>query len=373
MVATLKPRDEADIADIISRCASALELVGGGSKRAIGRRIEADLLDVSNLSGIIEYEPEELVLTAQTATPLEEVQRVVAAAGQRLAFDPPDLAQLLGTALKPTIGGVLATNLSGSRRVTAGAARDHFLGCRAVTGRGERFKGGGRVVKNVTGYDVPKLLAGSWGTLAVLTEVTLRVHPAPEHERTLLVPIEAAAAAVALMTSALGAACDVSAAAFVPQRGVGLRLEGFLPSLAARSSALLEWLGSPEHRWLEGEASRAYWQDTGAVVPLARHAIVWRISVPPREAVRIIGELAPTCYLLDWGGGLIWMACEEADAERVRGALHGGHATLIKAPESVRAAVPVFQPLPAPLAALSARLKAALDPEGKLNPGRLDT
>ena len=372
MVATFKPRDEADVADIVTRCSSRLELLGGGSKRAIGRCIEADVLDLSGLSGIIDYEPEELVLTAHTATPLDEVQRTLAAAGQRLAFDPPDLAQLLGAQSKPTIGGVLATNLSGSRRVTAGAARDHFLGCRAVTGRGERFKGGGRVVKNVTGYDMPKLLAGSWGTLAVLTEITIRVHPAPEHERTLVIPAAGAAAAVDLMGTALSSACDVSAAAFAPGRGVALRLEGFVPSVDARSSALLELLGGPDHLCLEAEVSRRYWEDSGAVVPLAHRSIVWRLCVPPRDAVRIIDALAPPCYLLDWGGGLIWIGADEVDAERIRGALHGGHATLIKAPESVRAAVPVFQPLPAPLAAISARLKAALDPHGKLNPGRLD-
>ena len=372
MAERFKPRDEADVADIIAACTTALEPVGGGSKRSIGRPVRAAVLDLSALSGIVRYEPDELVLSARAATPLEEVQWALGAAGQRLAFDPPNLEQLLAVNAVPTIGGVLAANLSGSRRLTAGAARDHFLGFRAVTGRGERFKGGGRVVKNVTGYDMPKLLAGSWGTLAVLTEVTIRVHPAPEHERTLLVPTTLVGAAVATMSAALGSACEVSAAAFAPRRGVALRIEGFMPSVRARSTALLELIDGADHIWLEAEDSRAFWEEMGAAVPLAAEAIVWRLSVPPREAVRVLDELAAQDYLLDWGGGLIWIAGAHLDAARVRGVLHGGHATLIKAPPEMRAAVSAFQPLPAPLAALTARLKAALDPAGKLNPGRMD-
>ena len=157
----------------------ALELVGHGSKQAIGRPAQTDAtLDLSALTGITLYEPEELVLSAKAGTPIAEIEALVGAEGQQLAFEPMDYAAILGAAAgRGTIGGVLAANLSGPRRIKAGAARDHFLGCTAVSGRGETFKSGGRVVKNVTGYDLCKLMAGSWGTLAAMTEVTIKTLP----------------------------------------------------------------------------------------------------------------------------------------------------------------------------------------------------
>jgi glycolate oxidase FAD binding subunit len=367
----LSPRDEADLAEIVASASGPLEPLAGGSLRSIGKPVAGETLDLSRLTGIVRYEPAELVLTVLAATPLDEIDRVLAEHRQRLAFEPPDWAPLLGSHGHPTLGGVLAANVSGSRRIAAGAARDHFLGFRAVSGRGERFKGGGRVVKNVTGYDLPKLLAGSWGTLAVLTEVTVRVNPAPEHERTLLVPASEPASAVHAMTDALGTSCEVSAAAYLPHRGVALRLEGFAVSVAARAAGLLERLARPEVEVLEDRESRALWSAVGAAQPLAGHPIVWRLSVPPSDAARIIGRLAPEDYLLDWGGGLIWIGCAQADGERVRGVLGSGHALLVKAPPAVRASMPVFQPLAAPLASVMARLKAAFDPDARLNPGRM--
>jgi glycolate oxidase FAD binding subunit len=367
----LRPRDEADVAEIIATASGALELVAGGTLRTIGKSVPGELLDLSLLAGIVAYEPGELVLTAHAATPLAAIESALAEHRQRLAFDPPDWTSLLGSVGYPTLGGVLAANLSGSRRIAAGAARDHFLGFRAVSGRGERFKGGGRVVKNVTGYDLPKLLAGSWGTLAVLTEVTVRVHPAPEHERTLLMPAGDPAAAIRAMSAALGSQCDVSAAAFAPRSGVALRLEGFVASVSARAAALLERLGQPECAWLDGSASRRFWSAVGAAQPVAAHPIVWRLSVPPGDAAAIIERLAPEDYLLDWGGGLIWIGGDRADADRIRPALRSGHARLIKAPPEVRASTSAFQPLAAPLAAVMAHLKQAFDPAGRLNPGRM--
>jgi glycolate oxidase FAD binding subunit len=367
----LRPRDEADLAEVIAGSSSALEPVSGGTLRSVGKPAQAELLDLSALEGILDYEPNELVLSARAATPLAAIESALRERRQRLAFEPPDWAPLLASTGGPTIGGVLAVNASGSRRLTCGAARDHFLGFRAVSGLGERFKGGGRVVKNVTGYDLPKLLAGSWGTLAVLTEVTVRVSPAPEHERTLILPAAGPAAAVSTMASALGSQCEVSAAAFVPRHGVALRLEGFAASVAARAAALLERLGAPGCKWLEESESSAFWRGVGAVQPLQAHPILWRLSVPPSDAAAIIERLGPVDYLLDWGGGLIWIACKQTDAGSVRGALRRGHATLIKAPPAVRALTEVFQPLAAPLAAVTARLKAAFDPAARLNPGRL--
>jgi glycolate oxidase FAD binding subunit len=370
--AMLRPRDVADVAAIVAGTQRALEPIGSGSKRAIGRPVlPADVLDLAELSGIVTYEPAELVLTARAATPLAVIDSTLAAEAQRLAFEPPDLGPLLGASGRQTIGGVLATNLAGSRRVAAGAARDHFLGFAAVNGRGEAFKAGGKVVKNVTGYDLPKLLAGSWGTLAILTEVTLRVAPAPELDRTLVLPSSTPTASVALLTAALGSPHEVSAAAFDPDQGSLLRVEGFAASVEARTAALMAELGVAPSAVLDGAASRERWRAHGSAAALAASPVVWRISVPPADAPAVVERLELERYLLDWGGGLIWAADETVDAARVRGAFATGHATLIKAPAAARAAVAVFQPSSPAVAAVAARLKHAFDPRGVLNPGRM--
>jgi glycolate oxidase FAD binding subunit len=385
----LRPRDAADVAEIVATHPRALEPLGGGALRDVGHEVDGDVLALDALAGVVAYEPQELVLTVLAGTPFATVERELAACAQRLAFEPPDFGALLGVAQPRTIGGVLAANLAGSRRVSAGAARDHFLGCEAVTGRGERFKGGGRVVKNVTGYDVPKLLAGSWGTLAVLTSVTLRVAPLPETERTLVVPSATPDDAVTVMSAALGSPHDVSAAAFDAEQGCLLRLEGFAASVDTRVAVLARTLRDSAERAgatasgsdggsrrgdiaaLDAGESRALWAKIGGVAALSAWPVVWRISVPPTEAPRVLAALAPERYLLDWGGGLIWAAFSAADAARVRGALREGHATLFKAPREARAANAVFQPQPAALAAASRRVKHAFDPDGRLSPGRL--
>jgi len=348
-----------------------LEPIGGGSKRAIGQLVAADPLDLSALGGIVNYEPAELVLTARAATPLATIEAALAAEAQRLAFEPPDFGPLLGTVLPQTLGGVLATNLAGSRRVSGGAARDHFLGCHAVTGRGEQFKAGGKVVKNVTGYDLPKLLAGSWGTLAVLTEVTIRVAPAPELDRTLIVPTRTAAEGVALLAAALGSPYDVSAAGFDPARGSLLRLEGFAASVQARAAALCAELRCEPAAVIDGAPSQRCWRDFGSAVALAELPVVWRISVPPADTPAVLERLAPERYQLDWGGGLILAAYSSVAAAAVRSAFTAGHATLVKAPAAARVATAVFQPQAPAIVAAAARLKAAFDPRGILNPGRM--
>ena len=367
----LVPRDAADVAAIVAGTARPLEPVGSGSKRQIGRPVDAQLLDLGALAGIVAYEPAELVLTAGAATPLAEVERALATHAQRLAFEPPDFGPLLGRERGQTLGGVLAANLAGSRRVTAGAARDHFLGFRAVTGRGEPFKAGGKVVKNVTGYDLPKLLAGSWGTLAVLTEVTIRVAPAPELDRTLVVAAGSTAECLALLGAAVRSPHDVSAAGVDPARGALLRLEGFAASVEARTRALCAELRCEPQHVLEGGASRDCWHALASGAPLAANAVVWRISVPPTDAPRVLAQLATDRYLVDWGGGLVLAGFDAVDEQRVRAAVTTGHATLLKAPAEARAAVPVFQPQAPALAAVAARLRAAFDPRGILNPGRM--
>jgi glycolate oxidase FAD binding subunit len=403
MVDLFKPRDKDDVASAVEWAlagAKALEIVGGGSKREIGRAAQCDLtLDLSGMSGVTLYEPEELVLSAMAGTPLAEIEELLAARGQALAFEPMDYGPVLGRPMgRGTLGGALAANLSGPRRIKAGAARDHFLGVSAVSGRAEVFKSGGRVVKNVTGYDLCKLLAGSWGTLAAMIEVTIKVLPRGPAEESVLVLGLDDRQAVAAMAAAVGSSGDVSGAAHLPAniaaRILGaasagsavtaFRLEGVPPSIAQRK-ALLEQLLKPFGVMLMiGEAgSHALWQavrDATAFAPTdGGPKPLWRISTAPTQgpavAARIAAQVEAELFY-DWAGGLIWIALpalDDAGASIVRGAVRaaGGHATLVRAPASVRAAVDVFEPQPAELAALTGRVKASFDPKRILGPGRM--
>ncbi|HEY4341544.1 MAG TPA: FAD-binding protein [Steroidobacteraceae bacterium] len=366
-----RPGNEAELVELLSAPGPAFELLAGGTKRGIGKPVDAALLDLSALSGIVDYQPGELVLTARPATAVAEIEALLAGQRQRLAFEPPR-ASFQDATRSQTLGGVLMANSSGSRRVTAGSARDHFIGLRAVNGRGEAFVGGGRVVKNVTGFDLPKALSGSWGTLAVLTEVTVRLVPAAEFECTLLFAPAAVAQAIALCSHALGSMFEVSSAAFLPTRGTALRLEGLATSVQSRVAGLLAALNHTPVAVLQEADSAACWQQLGAVASLARFPVIWRVSVPPGQAARIVEEIAPEDFQLDWGGGLIWIGARQVDAQRVRAALRGGHATLVKAPVSERRTNSVFEPQPPAIAAVAARFKAAFDPDDRLNPGRMN-
>jgi glycolate oxidase FAD binding subunit len=311
-----------------------------------------------------------------------------------LAFEPPDWRGLLGQVHgSQTLGGALACNLSGPRRIKSGAARDHFLGFSAVSGRAEIFKAGGKVVKNVTGYDLPKLMAGSYGTLAALAEVTVKVLPRPETAATLLICGIDADEAVKLMAAALGSPHEVSGAAYIPANTprpaplpaatgvVALRVEGPGPSVAFRQGALRDELAAGGEAVLLGDAeTAAVWRDIGNVAPLAGLAdrAVWRVSVAPSrgaEVAQIIARQVDAMWFLDWGGGLLWLAVVEpgdAGASVIRAAISGqGHATLVRGSPGLRAAVPVFEPQPGPLAALSRRVKEGFDPRHILNPGRM--
>jgi glycolate oxidase FAD binding subunit len=277
-----------------------------------------------------------------------------------------------------TLVGTIMGNFAGPRRLSAGAARDHLLGFSGVNGRGEAFKSGGRVMKNVTGYDLSKLLAGSWGTLAVLDEVSVKVLPAPDQTRTLLLHGFDDVAAVTAMCAAMGSPHEVSGAAHVSER-TALRVEGVAPSVEARVKGLRDLFPAAEMEELGTLESRAFWREVRDAVPLGADPddAVWRISCAPTDGPAVVARIkaaqpfAKTFY--DWSGGLIWLALPAADdAEHglVRAGL-AGHATLIRAPQSVRATVPVFQPQPLALAALSARVKESFDPHGVLNPGRM--
>jgi glycolate oxidase FAD binding subunit len=379
--------------------AAPLEIVGSGSKRGLGGVVQARAtLDLSRLSGLTLYEPEELVLSALPATPLAEVEATLAERGQEFAFEPPDLSALLAASGSGTLGGMVAANLSGPRRIKAGAVRDHFLGFSAVSGRGEAFQAGARVMKNVTGYDLPKLLAGSWGTLAVLSSVTLKVMPSAETQATVLLTGLDDAAAIRAMSAAMRSACDVSGAAHLPLQFVRrsklealrardrsatlLRLEGIAPSVAAREAALralLSDFGAADA--LDAETSTAIWREIRDVRLLdpPPEGAIWRISVAPSKGAGTLAAIRAACAgegFYDWAGGLLWVEtppAPDAFAAAVRNAIPpaSGHATLVRAPFHVRAAVAVFHPQPQAAAALNARVKDAFDPAGILNPGRM--
>jgi glycolate oxidase FAD binding subunit len=405
MTDTLKARDGRDVENAVQWALAegkTLEVRGHGSKRAIGRPPQTDLaLDLSAHAGVTLYEPAELVLSAKAGTPLSEIEALLAAKGQRLGFEPMDCGQLLGSTVgRGTIGGTVAANLSGPRRLTAGAARDHLLGFVAVSGRGETFKSGGRVVKNVTGYDLCKLMAGSWGTLAALTEVTLKTLPKPETEATVLMSGLDDAAAVGAMTTAMGSTCEVSGAAHLPAATAArfpmgaavaagraltaLRLEGVAPSVAHRQAALQALLRPHgETALVDDMVSRRLWVAIRDAAPFAASRSgadqpLWRVSTLPAKghelAARVTGA-TEAHVLYDWAGGLLWIAVPAADAAAglVRSAVKavGGHATLVRAPAALRAVLDVFEPQDTSLAALTKRVKASFDPEGVLNPGRM--
>ena len=400
MTDILKPRDAKEVEDAVRWALGndkALEVTGQGSKRAIGRPSQTDFtLDLSGLSGVTLYEPEELVLSVKAGTLLAEIEALLEQNGQQLAFEPMDYGPLLGGAAgQGTIGGAIASNLSGPRRIKAGAARDHFLGVSAVTGRAETIKSGGRVVKNVTGYDLCKLFAGSWGTLAAMTDITVKALPKAEAEATVLVEGLDDVRACAAMAAAMGSACDVSGAAHLPdhvasffdglpkpEAVTALRLEGFAPSVRHRKEVLAALMKSyGPVALLDEKESRALWTSVRQVKPFATEAALarplWRISTAPSKGHEIAAAITPAAQMFyDWAGGLLWVAMPFADepgAAAIRAAVAsvGGHATLIRAPAAVRASVDVFEPQDASLRALSKRMKESFDPKGVLSPGRM--
>ncbi len=389
------PADEAGIAAVVREAAAAGEpllICGNGTKSKMLRPVQAARsLSVRNLTGITLHAPKELVISARAGTSLAEVEAMVVADGQHLIAEPPDLTALLGGATAPqTLGGVVAANLSGPRRVAWGAMRDHVMGVRAVNGAGEVIRSGGRVLKNVTGLDLCKLLTGSHGTLAVLTEITLKVLPAPETTGSLAIWGLDAAQGVAALSAALGSPYGVSGAAWLPAESAALvpelngaggsvaliRIEDFATSVAYRLERLRVEL---DGTLLADAESRAAWRAVRDAVPLPAGSedAVWRVSVRPSAGPGVLAALAPAGVrgFLDWGGGLVWLAgpgdAATHDAVTRAAFAGGGTWTLMRARDPLRAAVAVVPPEPAPLAAITRRVKAAMDPRGILNPGRL--
>ena len=406
-VNTLRVRDAKDVEQVVRAAIASeqpLEIIGHGSKRQIGQPMATNaLLDLSTLNAVTSYEPNELIITVQAGAPLADVLSLIDSKNQQFAFEPMNTAPLLGSSDLGTIGGMIAVGLAGPRRIKAGGARDHLLGAHAVSGFGDSFVAGGKVVKNVTGYDLCKLLAGSWGTLAVMTEVTLKVMPRPESECTLVLRDLDDVTANRAMTAALGSPFDVSGAAHVPNsafgaaaRGIGgfesngqsvtlVRLEGIAASVAHRAgtlAGLLAPFGTADK--VEDEASAVIWVALRDVQPFAASGsfgawLVWRIVCPPASGGALGQQLARDSggeVIYDWGGGLIWAALPrkpDAHAALVRERVNavGGHATLLRASDEVRRQVDVFHPLPGGVAALSERVRQSFDPKGILNRGRL--
>lgn len=406
------PDTEEAAADLITWAVAEgqpLALEGNGSKASLGHAVEAShLISTGSLNGITLYEPDELVLSAKAGTSLSEISAALAANNQQFAFEPPSFNQLYGTNQPPTLGGLIASNASGPRRIAVGAARDHTLGVRCVHGRGEVIKAGGRVVKNVTGYDLPKLLAGSFGTLGLMTEITVKVLPAAETERTLVVFGGDREALLALLRRLTGEGIEASGFAFLPPASAKLslrssgteaaaciRLEGFEKSVAARlamaEALTAEMLGdAAEQAVLGAEESSPLWEGVREVQPLLGHgleAALVRVSLPPTAAPALLTfiERFEAQSFADWAGGQVWISLADENAvEEAMGAIRkflragsegqpapGGHATLMRAAERVRQRVPVFQPADGPLAALQARVKESFDPKHILNPGRM--
>lgn len=393
---TIAPSDEAGLAAAIASAHAAgtpLAVWGNATKAAFGRPVQAaGAVSARNLTGITLYSPAELVIAARAGTPLAEIEAALAAHGQHLIAEPPDLSALMGPGEgPPTLGGAVACNLSGPRRIALGAMRDHVLGVRAVNGAGEVITSGGRVLKNVTGLDLAKLLTGSRGTLAVLTEATLKVLPAPERTATVMLRGLDAARGVAALSAGLGSPYGVTAAAHLPEAaalraGLGaaatlLRVEEFADFVPYRTARLAEALASfGAAEVLDHDASLALWRSVRDARPLgaAPEDAVWRVSVRPSAAPQVVGALRRSFdakLFLDWGGGLIWLAgpatedAHRAVAAAARSA--GGTYWLMRADAGFRAAVAHLPDEPPALAVLTRRVKAAFDPKGILNPGRI--
>ncbi len=371
----IAPDTEEGIADAVLAATAPLLIQGNGTKAAMLRPVQAaETMSTANLAGITLYAPNELVMSARAGTRLADIEATLAARGQQMIAEPPHIH-----GPGQTIGGIFATNLSGPRRAAGGAMRDHVLGVRAVNGKGEIQRFGGRVLKNVTGLDLAKFLTGSFGTLAILTEITFKVLPACEATGTILVRNLDAERAVRLMSAGLGSPFSVSAAAYLPaERAAYLRIEDFSASVKYRTEKLAAQLheyGAAEI--LATEASKSLWRDIRDCKPLPAGDATWRISAPPSAAPAILRALDPQGItgFLDWGGGLIWLsgpATPAAHSAVTQAARAGaGIWWLMRAPNPLRAAVDVVPPEPPALAAISARIRAQFDPRGILNPGRL--
>lgn len=338
----MRPETEPELSDIIRSAEGPLRPIGGGTRLEPGEGQGAQI-DMSGLRGVTLYEPEALTLVVRAGTPLSEVQNLLASEGQMLGFEPDLRAG-------STIGGVVAANASGPRRVLVGACRDAMIGLRFVTGTGEVVKNGGRVMKNVTGYDLVKLLAGSRGSLGILTEIAFKTAPIPPARATLSLPGLDAASAVAALTSALTGPFDVSGAGWLPTRGALLRIEGLEASVRLRAEALAARLAP------FGEVQVETHDPWPSLVPQSARGDLWRIICNPSEAAGLLAAL-PAPLAVDWGGSLIWVALPPGELPALPG--FSGQA------RRITGAAPARLPAPDPrIARLESDLRQRFDPRG---------
>jgi glycolate oxidase FAD binding subunit len=374
----MTPQTEAELAEIIASAPSPLAIKGGGTR---GFGVPGADVSLSEMGGIKLYDPGALTIVLGAGTALSEVNAALAQENQRLPFEPMDHRGLLGTSGEPTIGGVIAANVSGPRRVVSGAARDFMLGVRFVDGTGTVLKNGGRVMKNVTGYDLVKLMSGSYGTLGVITEVALKVLPRPDMAACVVLEGLNNAAAVRALSAALGSPFEVSGAAHVPSgpdRGARtlVRIEGFAESVRYRTGKLQKLLGDYGPAEVETDPDRVadMWDAVRDVAPFhAATGDVWRISCTPSMGPDLVARAQALDVMFDWGGGLIWALTAPGTDLRPRLGDYEGHATLIRADRATRDKLGVFQPQSAGVAALSAGLRAKFDPRNILNTGLMQT
>lgn len=383
-LSVFSPTNEDEAARLIKEAAvsrTPIRIQGGGTRARFGGCVQAGMtLSTAKLTGITLYEPSEMVMGAKAGTLLAEVEAALAEKGQMLAFEPMDHRTVYGSSGAPTIGAIAAGNISGPRRIWAGACRDSLIGVRFVNGAGEVIKSGGRVMKNVTGLDLVKLQAGAWGTLGLLTEVMFKVVPKPEIVTTLVLQGLDTAKAVTAMAKALGSPFEITGAAHDPStQETYLRIEGFGFSVDYRAGELAKLLaryGTPTR--IDGAESTGLWAGIRDCAALAEpaDAVIWRLSVKPSEAPQVLAAMPEARAMLDWGGGLIWLSVAGAGdcgAGRIRAAAKAasGYATLIRAPEAMRGTIPVFEPEPPAIAALSQRIRASVDAAGLFNPGMM--
>ncbi len=397
---TFKPLNENEIAEFVRNCHSKnipIEIKGHGSKAKVGRNFQSEkLIDLSNYSGIIKYEPEELYIKVKAGTPLSEITNELDKNNQHLAFEPLDLGYIFEGKSNPgTIGGTIACNFSGSRRFKVGSARDHVLGIKIINGRGEIIKSGGTVVKNVTGYDLSKIVTGSYGTLAIISELSLKVLPKPPSTKTLIIHSAQLKKAIEYMSTGLSSSVDVSGAVFYPEyfkdkfslndltnKGpiTALRIEGVNSSIEDRINRLVKELGllNDEINFLDEQQSKIFWrytQDLKAFQKTTKD--IMKIVVPPSETLNLLNNLKKfsSRYFIEWGGNLIWFEIENMSQEILKTmneviAKCGGYNILVKLDDGFKSSMDVFK-IDHIKYKLSEKLKTSFDPKRILNPGKM--
>ncbi len=395
----LTPQSETEARDMVQAALAAgdsMDIVGGATKAGIGREMTAtSRLSTAGLSGIVTYDPAEMVMTAKAGTPLATVQAALGEHGQMLAFEPMDYRGLLGAAGQPTIGGIFAANVSGPRRFVSGAARDSLIGVRFINGFGEVVMAGGRVMKNVTGLDIVKLMAGSFGTLGLLSELTFKVLPTPQDSATVIVSGPDDERASEIMAAVMGLSLEVSGAAFLPESckarfldgtfsdggAVALRLEGLAFSVRERLEKLVAAVsGHGSIRQLDNKETTRLWSEIRDVIAFQsqQHKPLWRVSVAPMAGAKLLNALRMETGVdgyYDWQGGLLWLQMEaDCDARALRALIWnvgGGHALLVRASAEDRRNNDIFEPQSPAVAELNKRIRLKFDPNGIFNPGRM--